>query len=260
MHGLSTKTLCPALLLRFSAPTGARTSRRGWKRCRPRATPSDAIVGTVSPTMLSPGGRHPLQHHAAGSALSRRLVGDQQRLWSLLAHLGRRIGTAGGRSAPGRLVRNPSRRYASHDAGHGRRRRGNLRLRSLAIALRHPDGVPERVMREALDCPVDRLESGWATHAVLLADEGEAAYLPHGPWPRSGIRPVVAGRLLLGKSSPTRRPGNRTGVHCSPLGGTAAARVEGWAEPVGATTLACAAPQLRRTRAASSSPPASTCW
>ena len=34
---------------------------------------------TVSPTMLSPGGRHPLQHHAAGSALSRRLVGDQQR-------------------------------------------------------------------------------------------------------------------------------------------------------------------------------------
>jgi predicted NBD/HSP70 family sugar kinase len=29
--------------------------------------------------MLSPGGRHPLQHHAAGSALSRRLVGDQQR-------------------------------------------------------------------------------------------------------------------------------------------------------------------------------------
>src|SRR5215218_3737913 len=86
----------------------------------------------------------------------------------------------------GRLVRSPSRRCASHDAGHGRRRRGNLRLRSLAIALRHPDGVPERVMREALDCPVDRLESGWATHAVLLADEGEAAYLPHGPWPRSG--------------------------------------------------------------------------
>src|SRR5215216_1593369 len=102
----------------------------------------------------------------------------------------------------GRLVRSPSRRYASHDAGHGRRRRGNLRLRSLAIALRHPDGVPERVMREALDCPVDRLESGWVTHAVLLADEGEAAYLPHGPWPRSGIRPVVAGRLLLGKSQP----------------------------------------------------------
>jgi hypothetical protein len=28
----------------------------------------------VSPTMLSPGGRHPLQHHAAGKALSRRLV------------------------------------------------------------------------------------------------------------------------------------------------------------------------------------------
>jgi hypothetical protein len=129
--------------------------------------------------------------------------------------------------APGRLVRNPSRRYASHDAGHGRRRRGNLRLRSLAIALRHPDGVPERVMREALDCPVDRLESGWATPAVLLADEGEAAYLPHGPWPRSGIRPVVAGRLLLGKSSPTRRPGNRTGVHCSPLGGTAALESKG---------------------------------
>src|SRR5918995_4837977 len=42
---------------------------------RPRATPS----GRQPPTMLSPGGRHPLQHHAAGSALSRRLVGDQQR-------------------------------------------------------------------------------------------------------------------------------------------------------------------------------------
>src|SRR5215218_189797 len=94
------RTLCPALLLRFSAPTAARTSRRGWKRCRPRATPSDAIVGAVSPTMLSPGGRRPLQHHAAGSALSRRLVGDPAALWSLLAHLGRRTGTAGGRSAP----------------------------------------------------------------------------------------------------------------------------------------------------------------
>ena len=39
--------------------------------------------------------------------------------------------------------------------------------------MRHPDGVPERLMREALDWLVDRLESGWATHAVLLADEGE---------------------------------------------------------------------------------------
>ena len=46
---------------------------------------------------------------------------------------------------------------------------------SLVITLCHPDGVPERPMREALDWLVDRLESGWATHAVM------------------------AGRLLLGK-------------------------------------------------------------
>ena len=48
-------------------------------------------------------------------------------------------------------------------------------MRPLVVALGHPDGVPERLMREALDWLVDRLESGWATHAVM------------------------AGRLLLGK-------------------------------------------------------------
>jgi hypothetical protein len=37
MHGLSSRTLCPALLLRFLASTTGK-SRRSWKRCRPRAT------------------------------------------------------------------------------------------------------------------------------------------------------------------------------------------------------------------------------
>jgi hypothetical protein len=54
-------------------------------------------------------------------------------------------------------------------------------LRSLVIALGHPDGVRERPMRAALECPVDRLASGWATHAVLLADEGGADSSPS--WP-----------------------------------------------------------------------------
>jgi hypothetical protein len=63
-------------------------------------------------------------------------------------------------------------------------------LGSLVITLCHPDGVPERLMREALDRLVDRLESRWETHAVLLADEGGAAYLPpHGPWPRLEYAP-----------------------------------------------------------------------
>jgi hypothetical protein len=51
-------------------------------------------------------------------------------------------------------------------------------LGSLVIALCHPDGVPERVMREALDWLVDRLASGWATHAVLLADAGKQQTSP----------------------------------------------------------------------------------
>jgi len=222
MHRLSSKTLCPARLLRFLAST-ARTSRRRWKRCRPPATRRMESSVLSVPTMP----------------------------WT-------RTGTAGGRSAPGRLVRSPSRRCASHDAGQGRRRGGNLRLGSLAIALCHPDGVPERVMREALDWLVDRLASGWATHAVLPADEGKqqtsSSWLLAPAWNTPSRSRTVAVR----QGSPTRRPGNRTGVHRSPLGGTAAARVEGWAEPVGATTLACAAPQLRRTRAASS-PRASAC-
>jgi hypothetical protein len=78
---------------------------------------------------------------------------------------------------------------------------------------------PERPMREALDWLVDRLASGWAIHAALRADKGEAAYLPHGPWPRPGMRPSWPNGCLLGKSSPTRRPGNWTGVRRSPLGG-----------------------------------------
>jgi hypothetical protein len=39
MYGLGSKTLCLALELRFSQQ-GARVSRRGGKRCRPRVTPS----------------------------------------------------------------------------------------------------------------------------------------------------------------------------------------------------------------------------
>ena len=48
---------------------------------------------------------------------------------------------------------------------------------------------------------------GWiraGRHAVLLADEGGSSKSPpHGSRPGPGIRPVVAGRLLLDKSSPT---------------------------------------------------------
>src|SRR4029453_7180868 len=83
----------------------------------------------------------------------------------------------------------------------GRRRGGSLRLGSLVITLCHPDGVAERPMREALDWLVDRLESGWATHAVLLADEGEQQSSPSWPlapaWntPRDG-RTVAARQEL----------------------------------------------------------------
>jgi hypothetical protein len=69
----------PSIAVTVLGANGGKDKPARLEACRPRATPSDAIVGAVSPTMLSPGGRHPLQHHAAGSALSRRLVGDQQR-------------------------------------------------------------------------------------------------------------------------------------------------------------------------------------
>jgi hypothetical protein len=90
----------PSIAVTVLGANGGKDKPARLEALQARATPSDAIVGAVSPTMLSPGGRRPLQHHAAGSALSRRLVGDPAALWSLLAHLGRRIGTAGGRSAP----------------------------------------------------------------------------------------------------------------------------------------------------------------
>ena len=51
-------------------------------------------------------------------------------------------------------------------------------------------------MREALDWLVDRLASGWATHAVLLADEGKqhTSLMALAPvW----IRPAAAARLLF---------------------------------------------------------------
>src|SRR5215217_2752275 len=44
-----------------------------------------------------------------------------------------------------------------------------------------PMNRPATHAGKAPDCTVDRLESGWAAHAVLRADEGEAANLPS--WP-----------------------------------------------------------------------------
>jgi hypothetical protein len=224
----------------------------------PRATPLGQS-SVPSPTRLSPGGRHPLQHYDARMPVPAS-GWRSTTLWALLAHRGRRTGTAGGRSAPGRLVHNPSRRYASHDAGQGRRRRGNLRLRSLVITLRHPDGVPERLMREALDCPVDRLASGWATHAVRLADEGGSSIAPSS-WPLAPAWNTPGhGRTVAARHAAI--PGVRAmGLVCIAHRETvtAAAGVEGWAEPGRRPTLACVVPQRRRARAASS-PPASTCW
>jgi hypothetical protein len=55
-------------------------------------------------------------------------------------------------------------------------------------------------MREALDWLVDRLASGWATHAVLLADEGKqhTSLMALAPvW----IRPAAAARLLFDKEA-----------------------------------------------------------
>ena len=153
------------------------------------------------------------------NTLSRRLVGDLAALWSLLAHRGRRTGTAGGRSAPGRLVRNPSRRYPSHDVGQGRRRRGNLRLGRWSSPCATPDGVRESLMRAALDCPVDRLASGWAIHAALLTDEGGAAYLPpHGPWPPAWNTPSGGRTVAARQEQPDQACRQWSGVHRSPLG------------------------------------------
>jgi hypothetical protein len=115
-------------------------------------------------------------------------------------------------------------------------------------------------MREALDWLVDRLASGWAIHAALRADKGEAAYLPHGPWPRPGMRPVMAERLHARQEQPDQA--SRQLDWCASL--TARRwrlplESKSGPSPVGATTLACVVPHLRRARAASS-PPVSTRW
>src|SRR5215217_9191043 len=80
MHGC--KTMCPALLLRFLTSTAGK-SRRSWKRCRPRAARRmESSVPSV-PTMRGP-----------------------------------RTGTAGGRSAPGRLVLGLRDSSAAKDPSH----------------------------------------------------------------------------------------------------------------------------------------------
>jgi hypothetical protein len=185
---------------------GSRRQRR-----QGRAGAAGSVAGRERPYRMHRRCRQP--HHAVArrsssaatpcceNALSRGRVGDQQRYgrsWHTVDAEPERLV---GRSAPGRLVGNPSRRCASHDAGQGRRRHGTCGWGRWSS----PWAIPMESPSVSCGKRWIAWSIGWSRAGrptpFSWPMRGEQQTSPSWPLAPPGIRPVMTGRLLVGKAA-----------------------------------------------------------